>query len=256
MKQFDARVIENREVAQEYFEIFFSWPEDLRSPLPGQILTINVEKGFAPFLRRPFAFASFDKEKKIGSMIYHRRGPATQILSARRAGESIDIIAPRGFPFQLKKGKSPILLGGGVGIGPMIFAANWLTQKGLRPLLVMGFRHQDLVPQIQVTSGVSLQICTEDGSAGFHGNVLDFLRSTDQPAEDAFLWACGPEPMLKATAEWARQRGLPCQVSMEQSMACGVGACLGCTIETTDERKMVRLCTEGPVFDAEVIKWT
>lgn len=257
MKQFDSTVLENVEVAQDYFEIFFSWPDGLRAPLPGQILTINVEKGFAPFMRRPFAFASFDKAKKIGSMIYHRRGPGTQILSARRPGETIDIIAPRGFAFKHEGGTRPLLLGGGVGIGPMVFCANTLAQKGLKPVLIMGFRHQNLVPKLNLDPAVTLVTCTDDGSVGFHGTTVDYLN-TLKPADwdDGFVWACGPEGMLKAAAAWARARQLPCRVSMEQIMACGVGACVGCTIETTDERQQVRVCTEGPVFDAEVIKWT
>lgn len=257
MKQFDAVILENRELAENYFEIFITWPEDVRAPMPGQILSFNVEKGFHPFLRRPFAFASFDKQNRIASVIYHRRGPATEILSAKRTGESLDTLGPRGFYFQMGKEKNPILLGGGIGTGPVVFAANYLADKGLSPLLILGFRHKQLFPELNLRPQVRLQVCTDDGSLGFKGNVVQFLDTlTAGQTADGFVWACGPHPMLKAAHTWSQTRKLPCKVSMEEVMACGVGACVGCVIETVDERKMVRVCTEGPVFDSEVLKWT
>jgi dihydroorotate dehydrogenase electron transfer subunit len=257
MKQFDARVVENREIAPDYFEIFFEWPSFVRTPFPGQILSINVEKGFHPFLRRPFAFASFDKAERLASVIYHRRGPATQILAALRPGDLIDVLGPRGFYFQLGTQSRPILVGGGVGTGPVVFAANWLAGKGLSPQLVLGFRHQGLFPSLSLRDEVNLQVCTDDGSLGFSGNVVDFLNTKSKSElEDSFVWACGPYPMLKALHNWSSEKQIPCKVSVEEVMACGVGACMGCAVETTDARKVVRVCTEGPVFDSEVLKWT
>jgi dihydroorotate dehydrogenase electron transfer subunit len=257
MQQFDAEILENRELAEDYFEMFLSWPENVRVPFPGQVVSFNVERGITPFLRRPFALASFKRETRVASVIYHVRGPATIRMAAKKAGEVIDTLGPRGFYFQLGRQRNPVLVGGGIGTGPMVFAANWLAAKGFSPSLVLGYRHRDLVPRLELSPLVNLSVCTDDGSKGFAGTTVQYLNQWDPRAlDDAFVWACGPNRMLKALHEWAHPRGIPCKVSLEEVMACGVGACMGCTVETTDERKMVRVCTEGPVFASETIKWT
>lgn len=237
--------------------MFLSWPEDVRVPFPGQVVSLNVDRAITPFLRRPFALASFQRETRVASIIYHVRGPATEKMSRKRPGEVIDTLGPRGFYFQIGKERRPVLIGGGIGTGPMVFAANWLASKGYEPRLVLGYRHKTLFPRLNLAPLVRLTVCTDDGTLGFHGTTVDFLSSLP-PAdlEDSFVWACGPNPMLKAVHFWASPRGLPCKVSLEEVMACGVGACVGCTVATTDERRVVRVCTEGPVFPSEVIKWT
>jgi len=257
MKQFDAKILENRELAEDYFEMFLSWPQAVRTPFPGQVVSFWVERTVTPFLRRPFALASFQPDTRVASVIYHVRGPGTHRMAAKRPGEVIDTLGPRGFYFQPGKGRNPILVGGGVGTGPMVFAANWLASKGFRPHLVLGYRSRTLVPRLTLSTTVRLSVCTDDGSEGFHGTTVAFLdRLGPGEVDDAFVWACGPNPMLRAVHFWAHPRGIPCQVSLEEIMACGVGACVGCTVETTDGRGMVRVCTEGPVFPSEVIRWT
>jgi len=257
MKQFDAEILENRELAEDYFEMFLAWPEGVRVPFPGQLVTFNVDRSITPFLRRPFALASFQRETRVASVIYHVRGPATERMALKRPGQVIDTLGPRGFYFQLGIETNPLLVGGGVGTGPMVFAANWLAAKGFSPRLILGYRHRELIPKLNLSPLVRLSICTDDGSHGFRGTTLGFLNSLD-PSDlaDAFVWACGPNAMLKALHEWSVPRGIPCKVSLEEVMACGVGACVGCTVETVDERKVVRVCTEGPVFPSEVIRWT
>lgn len=257
MKQFDAEILENRELAEGYFEMFLAWPGDVRVPFPGQVVTFNVDRSITPFLRRPFALASFQRDPRVASVIYQVRGLATERMALKRPGQVIDTLGPRGFYFQLGVRRNPILVGGGVGTGPMVFAANWLADKGFLPRLVLGYRHRELVPQLKLSPLVRLSVCTEDGSHGFQGTTLDFLN-TLLPADldDGFVWACGPNAMLKALHYWSAAQGLPCKVSLEEIMACGVGACVGCTVETLDDRKVVRVCTEGPVFSSEVIRWT
>jgi len=257
LKQFDAEILENRELAEDYFEIFLRWPEDVRVPFPGQIVSFNVDRNITPFLRRPFALASFHPETRVASVIYHVRGPATEILAKKRPGEVLDTLGPRGFYFQLGKESVPLLVGGGVGTGPMVFAANWLAEKGFEPRLILGYRSASLFPKLTLSPLVQLAVCTDDGTLGFHGNVVGYLDSLDAGARaDAFVWACGPNAMLRAVHRWSQPQAIPCKVSLEEVMACGVGACVGCTVATTDERKMVRVCTEGPVFSSEVIAWT
>jgi len=257
MKQFDAEILENRELAEDYFEMFLSWPDGVRVPFPGQVVSFRVDRSITPFLRRPFALASFQRETRVASVIYHVRGPATIRMSEKRKGDVIDTLGPRGFYFQLGKERNALLVGGGVGTGPMVFAANWLAAKGFTPRLILGYRHGGLVPQLDLLPLVRLSICTDDGSHGFRGTTVNFLESlSPDEIDDAFVWACGPNPMLKAAHFWAHPQGIPCKVSLEEVMACGVGACVGCTVETTDDRKTARVCTEGPVFASEVIRWT
>ncbi len=257
MKQFDAEILENRELAEDYYQMFLSWPEDVRVPFPGQVVSLNVDRGITPYLRRPFALASFQRESRIASIIYHVRGPATERMALKKPGDVIDTLGPRGFYFQLGLERNPLMVGGGIGTGPMVFAANWLAAKGFTPRLVLGYRSESLVPKLDLSPLVRQTVCTDDGTFGFHGTTVDFLNSlTSEDRVDAFVWACGPNAMLKAVHFWAQPLGIPCKVSLEEVMACGVGACVGCTVATTDERKMVRVCTEGPVFSSEVIAWT
>jgi dihydroorotate dehydrogenase electron transfer subunit len=257
MKQFVADVLENSVVAKDYREVFVRWPDEVRVPFPGQFLSLRVNRSTVPFLRRPFAVASFDKPLRVASIIYHVRGPGTEILSRVQPGEKLDFLGPRGFYFRTGVQNRPFLVGGGTGTGPIVYAANSLAERGYKPLLVLGHRNSASYPQLRLNPEVRLQKCTDDGSQGFQGTVVDYLSTLSTEAiRDGFVWACGPQAMLKALHNWAHPRGLPCFVSLEQIIACGVGACMGCTVETVDERKFVRVCTEGPVFDSEAIKWT
>ena len=257
MKQFRSEILENPVVAKDYREMFLRWPAGVRIPAPGQILSVRVNASTVPFLRRPFAIASFDKQTRVASIIYHVRGPGTALMAALQPGDEVDILGPRGFSFRTGTERTPLLVGGGVGTGPIVYAANYLASKGYHPTLVIGYRNQALVPTLRLDPAIRLLVCTDDGTAGLRGTVINGLESlTETERHDAFVWACGPQPMLKAVHFWAFPQGLPCQVSLEEIMACGVGACMGCTVETVDERQVVRVCTEGPVLASEEIKWT
>jgi dihydroorotate dehydrogenase electron transfer subunit len=258
MKQFSASIHSIKPLGKTYYKLSFAWPQDLRVPWPGQFVTIRAEERISPFLRRPFALSAFDLEKRLASIIFEVRGPATTILSQRHPGDVIDVLGPRGFPFQVDKDRqTPLLVAGGIGTGPMVFAANWLVGKGYEPTLVLGFRSQDWVPQVSLLPEVNLVITTDDGSEGIKGNPIEYLekeRLADKPSP--FLWSCGPHGLLAAAHAYALAHNIPDHASVEQIMACGVGACAGCTIDVTDEREVVRVCTEGPVFRGEVIRWT
>jgi dihydroorotate dehydrogenase electron transfer subunit len=257
MKQFVAEVLENPVVAKDYRELFLTWPDDVRIPAPGQILSVRVNGSSVPFLRRPFAIASFDKHRRIASIVYHVRGPGTEILAAVIPGGKLDILGPRGFYFRTGSQTKPLLVGGGVGTGPIVYAANTLAEKGYHPQLILGYRNKALYPLLRLHPAVSVHLCTDDGSQGFHGTVVHYLSTLDSPqTDDAFVWACGPQGMLKAVHQWSQTQSVPCFVSLEEIMACGVGACMGCTVEVNDGRGTVRVCTEGPVLPSEVVVWT
>jgi dihydroorotate dehydrogenase electron transfer subunit len=175
------------------------------------------------------------------------------MLSQLAAGSRIDLLGALGNGFAPPTpGENPVLLAGGIGLGPILFLRDHLLESGARPLFLYGARSSAFVPRGRLPSGC--QTCSDDGSVGFKGTVLDCLLAQGCP-ERAALYACGPGPMLKALAAFAERRSFPCQVAVEQRMACGVGACMGCTVAVNDERKFARACVEGPVFRAEELSW-
>ena len=255
MKQFSSEIIETHSVAEGFHEMRFSWDGGASKPLPGQFFTIRVADTTAPLLRRPFAFSGFDDGS--ASFIYQKRGLSTEILAGKEAGDSIDIIAPIGNCFTIPQpGKTAIILAGGIGLGPMIFLADAINKTGGEARLVFGCRDASLVPRIDAFSRLGPIICTDNGSAGFHGTVVDYLSTLPADLfERAAFFACGPNPMLKAAHSFAQSKAVDCLVSMEQTMACGVGACMGCVVEINSEPGFARVCKDGPIFDSREIKW-
>lgn len=248
MKQFISKVISNKNIAEDYYEMEFQW--DVEAPLPGQFFTIRVSGQTAPLLRRPFAFSGFKENR--GAMIYQIRGEGTRILQEKEPGDSLDIAGPFGNAFS--EAEKNIIIAGGIGVGPMLFWAQRLKEKKNPVKLIFGCRNSALVPRCESFNQVEPVICTDDGSEGFKGNVTEYL--TTLPAEEikqSRLYSCGPHPMLKACHTFALEKKLDCFVSMEEIMACGVGACNGCIVETTNG--YVRVCKEGAIFNSKDIIW-
>jgi dihydroorotate dehydrogenase electron transfer subunit len=178
-----------------------------------------------------------------------------ELFSKMKKGESVDILAPLGNGFNIEKGKRYCLIGGGIGVPPMLYTAKQTEN----PLVITGFRNKDLVilQDDFKNAGAELVLTTDDGSAGVHGFVTDVLR--ERIAEVDEVCACGPTPMLKAIAQVCAEAGKPCQVSLEERMACGVGACLGCVAKTKEKDHHsnvhnARICTDGPVFEAKEVE--
>lgn len=281
-------VIRNREVASGYYELETSWPGE--SPLPGQFLTLRTGPATDPLLRRPFAFSSYAAQADLAdsdtsdaatslsppprharaAIIYERRGKATQRLSAAAPGDKLDLLGPLGRPFpDPASGSTPVLVAGGIGIGPIVFLATRLAEAGLSPVLIAGARTTATLPHLVLDRlPVEKRLCTEDGSYGIHGTVLQALENNwpSMPASPE-LYACGPGPMMAAVAELAERIGARCWVSLEQVIGCGVGACMGCAVRvkepgtplesarSAERQSYARVCTEGPVFDAREIVW-
>ncbi len=258
MKQFYPTVQTNRPIARDFYEMVFNWDPAANIPLPGQFFTLRVTGQSVPLLRRPFAFSGYDPQAGSVSVIYQRRGTATQILAGKRRGDTLDVIGPLGNTFlPPESDELPIIIAGGVGIGPMLFWTDRLIHDGFKPLFVFGARSKDLVLQIDSFSAVDPKVCTDDGSLGFHGTTIDYLHQIDnQKLTKAVMYGCGPNPMLKACHQFAQEHGIMCQVSMEQVMACGVGACMGCVIKVVREPGYARVCKEGPIFDSKDVIWT
>ncbi len=263
MRRFDTPVLENRELCRDYRRLSFAWPGDAGLPDPGLFLTVRASAASDPLLRRPFAFSGYDPGSGSASFIYQVRGPATRLLSALGPGAFLDVLGPlgRGFP-DPPPGSRPVLLAGGIGLGPLLYAARDL---GLRasaggweaPVLALGFRTAAQVPDIELPEGTA--ICTDDGSAGFRGTPVDWAAGVDPggrygPDAGPVYYACGPAPMMAALDRLAASRSAPYWAAAEQWMACGVGACMGCAVRLKDG-SFARACADGPVFDGASIDW-
>lgn len=254
MRQFSSEIIQNRKISRDFFELSFTWARPAGEPLPGQFLTIRVSDSSTPLLRRPFAISNITGED--ASIIYQKRGVSTEILSGKQPGDTIDVIAPLGKPFSLPpKGDRALLVAGGIGLGPILFLSSVLRKRGYESKFIFGCRTKTLIPECESFDLEKPQICTDDGSAGFNGNVREYLESIKKKiASGTIIYCCGPGPMLRSCGEFASNEGLRCQVSVEQIMACGVGACMGCAVKVKGGSGYLRACKDGPVFNSTEIE--
>ncbi|MEW6548377.1 MAG: dihydroorotate dehydrogenase electron transfer subunit [Spirochaetota bacterium] len=261
MTRFEGEIIVNREISPAWNLLGFAWPPGKAPPLPGQFFTFlprGVEYGESALLRRPLAFAWHDGIAAYS--IFQAKGPGTKSLARRRVGESIDVIAPLGNSFpDPDSGERSVLAGGGIGIGPMLFLAARLKEAGRDFTLHLGFRTKSQVPEIGLDAldrEVSrAKLATDDGSLGFQGTVIQAVaRDKDASCADAHLFACGPKPMLAAAAALADEWNAQAHVSVEQWMACGVGACHGCVVPAAGGGYL-RACADGPVFSSRDLSW-
>jgi dihydroorotate dehydrogenase electron transfer subunit len=248
-------VLENRNLGSGYYELVFRPDPLMPIPEPGQFLTLKCGDGTTPLLRRPFAAASFGKER--ASVIFEKRGAGTSWLSGLEPGDTVDILGPLGKGFSLPE-KGPVYLAaGGIGLGPMLYTRSVLKARGTEVIFTAGFRDRSRVISA-LPDGPDVILCTDDGSLGFRGNVTAWLEThfkTSGTATGTIL-ACGPHPMLAACHRFAAVLGLSCQVSVEEIMACGVGACAGCVVPGRDKGTFFRACKDGPVFNSGDLSWT
>lgn len=245
----DYHIVSNREEARGTFAMRFHAPDLAPFCNPGQFLNVLVDEHYDPILRRQYSVSDVDGEEC--EILYAVAGKGTAILAAKRPGDRIGVFGPLGntFGYDADFGTA-LIVAGGIGVAPFPFLTSALRRRGARIETFVGARSADLL----VTRNLeNVHAATDDGSAGFHGTVVgcleDFLRA--QTVEQPRIFACGPNAMLHATQEFARARGIACELSLESEMACGVGICQGCPIErTAGERKYALVCTDGPCFDA------
>ena len=257
MNSVSTTILENRQISPDFYLLAFEWFEKWGEPKIGNFLELKVNDSSAPLLRRPLAFSNYIKEQNRAELIYQVRGESTELLSKKGIGEPVGIIAPLGNGFTKESStKKVFAIAGGVGTGPILFAAKEMKRAGVEVEFITGFRSKELIPDRAIFDDLKVTLCTDDGSEGFRGNVVEYLSTLPKESfSDAIIWACGPTPMLKALHNFGESGGVRVQVSMEEMMACGIGACMGCVIETTDERGMARVCKDGPIFESGVVKW-
>jgi len=216
--------------------------------VPGQFIHLCIPDRNQPFLRRPLSIANAHKATGKIDIVYRVVGEGTRQISKLKHGDLIDCMGPLGVGFTLR-GKKPLLVGGGMGIAPLVFLSEQM--KTLPVTLLLGARNKDEMfwPDYFCSDNRTLSIATDDGSMGKKGTVSDLLA--DALLENTYdaIYTCGPKPMMEAVAREAKARKIFCQVSLEERMGCGVGACLSCTFEATDGSRR-KVCTDGPVFDA------
>ena len=215
--------------------------------IPGQFISIFSNDG-SKLLPRPISICEINKDYGTLRVVYRVVGAGTEEFSQLKMGDKIEVMGPLGNGFPLE-GRNAIVVGGGIGVPPMLELAKQLPGT---VTAVMGYRNNDLFLTEEFEKTVSnLFIATDDGSVGVHGTVVDAMRENDLVAD--VIYACGPKPMLRAVADFALENQIKCYVSMEERMACGVGACLGCVCKSkeVDDHSHVnnkRVCKDGPVF--------
>ena len=246
-------VISKEALAKDIFSMW-SRTDAAKTAVPGQFISMYTNDG-SKLLPRPISICEIDKENGALRVVYRVTGPSTgtEEFSRMQAGDKLYIIGPLGNGFPLKE-KKAFLIGGGIGIPPMLELAKQL--KGEKQIII-GYRDSDTFLDKELEQNGKVYIATEDGSIGTKGNVCDAIRENALNAE--VIYACGPTPMLRAIKEYALENGIECYLSLEERMACGIGACLACVCKTKekDEHSNVnnkRICKDGPVFLATEVE--
>lgn len=282
-----AEVVQNRPIADEHFALSLC-AEGFEPATPGQFVMIGCGAGplapAEPLLRRPFSLCDVDPEAARFDLIYRRQGRGTAVLSTWRALDRVSVLGPLGRGFTWGRGVArPGLVGGGVGVPPLVYLARRMLAHGALPRAFIGFARSNIAicqDRFQAI-GVPVQLATNDGSAGHRGFVTELVEREAAAGRIDSLFACGPVPMLAAIAQLARRYGLPCQLCLEALMGCGVGACLTCVWPVRPGPRGLgggsepapkgaldagepepwqpsyagyrRVCREGPVFAAEEV---
>lgn len=249
----EAKLIETNKLSDGIFEMYIK-TRVASLAKPGQFVMV-YPKDSATLLPRPISICEVsDGELRL---VYRVQGKGTKEFSLYKEGETVKILGPlgNGFPVEEGKGKRSILIGGGIGVPPILELAKAL--KGEDVTILAGYRNSDMFLDEDFKKQAPLEVATEDGSIGVKGNVMDVIREKNLKCD--VIFACGPMPMLRAIKKYAEENGVTAYISLEERMACGVGACLGCVCKTThkDSHSHVnnaRVCTEGPVFEASEVE--
>lgn len=255
-KHIKGKITGKQDISDDIFKYTFDSGEIANTAVPGQFLEIKCSQGIDTILRRPISISNTIPELDSVEFIMQVRGNATAVFSGSKPGDDIDVIGPIGKGFTINSNiKKPILLGGGIGIFPMYFLAKKINNPQTK--VVLGFRNKELVIMEDEFSALpcSLVVTTDDGSYGQKGFVTSILESEIKASDVDMIYACGPLPMLKRVKEISINAGIPCEISVEERMGCGIGACLGCAIKLVDGQdwRYGHVCKDGPVFRVEEI---
>lgn len=247
-----AIIIRQEEIAQDIYSMWLHTEEIAAHAKPGQFINVYCNDG-SRILPRPISICEIDREDHALRIVYRKLGKGTAEFSALHTGDLLNVTGPLGNGFP-KKAKKAFLIGGGIGIPPMLQLAKELDCE---KQIVLGFRNELFLMDEFEAQG-KVYVATESGNYGTKGNVLNAIEANGLTAD--IIYACGPTPMLRALKEYAAEHKMECWISMEERMACGIGACLACVCQSKhrDEHSNVnnkRVCVEGPVFRAEEVEF-
>lgn len=247
-----AAILSQEEIAAGIFSMWLKTEKIAGASVPGQFISV-YSRDSGRMLPRPISICEVDREKNAVRIVYRVAGKGTDEFSRYHAGVRLEILGPLGNGFPMERcpeGKKAFLIGGGIGIPPMVQLAKELCGE---VQVIAGYRDSQLFLADDLKAHGAFYAATEDGSVGTKGNVLDCIRENHLEAD--VIYACGPTPMLRAIKSYAQEKGIECWISMEEKMACGIGACLACVCKSKeiDDHSKVhnkRVCKEGPVFNA------
>lgn len=251
-KQVMAEIIRHTSLSDGIFDMTLKAEEIAKEAKAGQFISVYLNNK-SKILPRPISICGIDKEAGTLRIVYRTVGDGTKELSDYKEGEMVKILGPLGNGFT-QKDKKAILIGGGIGIPPML---ELMKQLDCDKTAVLGYRDSDMFLKDEFEAVGDVVISTEDGSFGTKGNVIDAIK--EQGVEGSIIYACGPTPMLRGIKAYAEEMGIEAQISMEERMACGIGACLACVCKSTEiddhsQVKNKRVCKEGPVFNVKEVE--
>ena len=250
-KKEQAKVLSQEMLADGIYSMWIN-TEAAKDAKPGQFISMYTIDG-SKLLPRPISICEIDKENGRLRVVYRVTGPktGTEEFSKLKAGDIIPVIGPlgNGFPYEKAEGKKVFLMGGGIGVPPILELAKQMDCE--KKQIVVGYRDAQTFLKEEFEQSGELYISTEDGSVGTKGNVMDAIRENALEAD--MIYACGPTPMLRAIKQYAEENGIECYISLEERMACGIGACLACVCKSKEKDahsnvNNKRICKDGPVF--------
>ena len=255
MKKFilDLKVVSVTQIHARYVLIRLTYDNPLPEMLPGQFVEVRIDGSPSTFLRRPISINYVDRSLNELWLLVATVGEGTKALARLQAGDLLNCVLPLGNGFTpAKPGEKVLLIGGGVGVAPLLYMGAEMQKSGIEPTFLLGAKTaQDLLMLDEFKKFGRVYMTTEDGSAGEQGFVTNHSILTQESFDR--ISTCGPTPMMKAVARLAKEKGIDCEVSLENLMACGLGACLCCVEKTTEGN--VCVCKDGPVFNIQSLLW-
>ena len=253
-----AEIVNTEKVTDDIYRFTVRAPDIAADSKPGQFVMVRAGEGLDPLLRRPFSIHQV-ADGRLVQILIKVIGKGTQAITSLQLGQNMDVLGPLGRGFVHNTMQEHYLVGGGIGVAPLLFLAKQLLKKNESSAIkvLLGARTKAEISTLAddfANMGLGVQTTTEDGSLGKQGLVTDLMAPLYKE-NPVMVYACGPYPMLRAVAGVSRDRGWACQVSLETIMACGLGACLGCAVLRADMNGYVHVCKDGPVFDADDVAW-
>ena len=247
----DAVILKNDLIAENIFDMKIKAPAVAENAAAGQFVEIYTGNGIN-ILPRPISICEIDKEEGILRLVYQVVGKGTKIFSSKKEGDILRIIGPLGNGYEIQNVNKSLFVGGGIGVPPLLETVkNTIGEK----IVILGFRTGSILREDFEKTGAKVFVATDDGSVGFKGNVIDLMKAENITGD--VIYSCGPKIMLKFLSRYAEEKGIECFVSMEERMACGIGACVGCAVKIKDGDSFInkKVCKDGPVFNSKEVLW-